>query len=354
MQRVVNYGSFLQAYALKKIISNMHCNVEFIDYKFERDILDKSDDISLIKKIYNHRNIFEYLKKKKIQRKFSNRYDEFLELIGVKKEKNYNKNIDELVIGSDEVFNCLQHYPVGYSRNLFGHEYESVDVISYAGCFGHTTINELKKYGIYSEIKEMLSKFKSISVRDLNSYNIVSELLDKKPEIHLDPVLIGNFEEEMLANPVDSHLKNYIVIYAYPGRLTKHEEKFIKRFAKENGKLIISLGTYQRIADKIIVANPFEVLNYIKNADFVITDTFHGSIFSIITHSSFCTIVRNSNSNKLSDLLHRLNLDDVIINNISDLDKYYNNEISFDKTDEIIRENKEKSIKYLEENIIRR
>lgn len=346
MQRINNYGSFMQAYALKRIIESLGYTVEFIDYKYERSILSRKNGIC--SKILKNINFVQFLKKRNAIKKFKNIYDnEFLPMLGIK-EKNYNKGIDTLVIGSDEVFNCLQPYPVGYSRNLFGYEYEKINVISYAACFGHTTIQDLKKYNIDKEISNLLLNFKSISVRDKNSEEIVSSLIDNKPYVHLDPVLIYDFNDRKEVN-VD--LDNYIIIYAYPGRFTMKEEKFIRRFAKQHNKKILSLGSYQRIADVIKIVNPLEIFSYFEKADFVITDTFHGSIFSIKTKTNFCTIVRKSNNNKLSDLLYKLSLESRIIDNIDEINKLYNKNIDFNRTYEIIKSEKSNSLNYLKNNL---
>ena len=116
--------------------------------------------------------------------------------------------MDTLVIGSDEVFNCLQPYPVGYSRNLFGYEYDTSSIISYAACFGHTSFEELNKYNIAEEIAGLLLRFKAISVRDKNSQEIVLRLINKKSEIHLDPVLIYDFKDR---KKINVELDNYIM-----------------------------------------------------------------------------------------------------------------------------------------------
>lgn len=346
MQRIRNYGSFMQAYALKKIIESLDNNVEFIDYKFERSLLPPKKNLA--SKIIKNINIIQFIKKREAIKNFAYIYDtKFLPLLEIN-NKNYNKDIDTLVIGSDEVFNCLQPYPVGYSRNLFGFEHDNSRIISYAACFGHTTIDELKKYGIDEEIKKMLNKFSSISVRDNNSKMIVETLTERQVELNLDPVLVYNFDEQ---KRIDVDIKNYIILYAYPGRLNKKEEKYIKRFAKKYRKKIVSLGSYQRIADITITVSPLEIFSYFENADFVITDTFHGSIFAIKTNTNFCTIIRKSNNNKLSDLLERLSLDSRRINNITEIEKLFNTNINFDKTNNIINKEKEKAINYLRNNI---
>ncbi len=350
MQRIINYGSFLQAYGLKKTIESLNKNnkVEFIDYKFEKSVLKKTIKDTLLYKIISHYNIPLYLNNKKYHDSLEKKYKDFLKLINVSK-KNYSKDIDTLVIGSDEVFNCLQPFPVGYSRNLFGYEYENKNVISYAACFGHTTLTKLKKYNLDKEIGNMLHKFNAISVRDNNSYKIVNELTNLKPQIHLDPVLISDYNQEMLENTIDE--KNYILIYVYANRLNKKEQKYIKKFAKKYNKKIISIGSYQKIANKSIIVNPFEVLNYFKNADYVITDTFHGTVFSIKMNTKFCTIIRKSNYNKLSFLLQKLKQEDRMVNELNDIEKLYNKEINFKESNEVIENETKKTIEYLKKNI---
>ena len=351
MQRIKNYGSFLQAFGLKKTIESLGYKVEFVDYNYGSQLIPHHKK-RIFKKIKNNLHIIKYIKKKKIMKNFRTRFEK--EFIPYLCGNNYNynpKDIDTLVIGSDEVFNCLQSYPVGYSPELFGQNYESIDVISYAASFGQTNFDKLKDYGKEKEVGNYLKKMKSISVRDNNSSETVKKLTNIKPSINLDPVLISNLQENII-DKVD--IKDYIIVYAYAGRLTKYEEKKIKAFAKKHHKKIVSFGMYQNIADIEMTVSPFELLAYFKHADFVITDTFHGSIFSIINNTNFVTIVRDNhfgNSNKLTDLLNRLSLKDRIINDISNLDEYYDNKIDFTDTNSIIEKEKNKTIEYLKNNL---
>lgn len=347
MQRINNYGSFLQAYGLKRIIEDLGHNVEFVDYEFEKSIIKTKKTNRRISNILKTKNI---LKKIKVRKEFNNKFS-LLQSEYFGKLNYHPSDIDELVIGSDEVFNCLQEYPVGYSRELFGKNYENIPVISYAASFGQTTYNRLKEYSINNEVGELLNKFRAISVRDNNSFEIVKQLTNKEVNVNLDPVLIYDYKNEIIDNV---KLKNYIIVYAYSHRLTKKEEKVIKQFAKKHNKKIISFGMYQNISDYELVINPFEIFAYFKHADFIITDTFHGSIFSIKSHSNFCTIIRNShegNSNKLYDLLDRLSLTERVINDIDDLEKIYNKEIDYSNTDTIINKNRENTINYLKKEI---
>mgnify|MGYP004501312033 CR=1 FL=1 len=353
MQRIVNYGSFLQAYALKKTIESFNNEVVFIDYNFEQSIVKSNQKFIFLTKVKNNLNFIAYVNKKMISKKFRKKYNlEYLKILGINNLKyNYDKAIDTLVIGSDEVFNCLQPYPVGYSRELFGKGYEDINLISYAASFGHVTIEQLKHYKIDKEIGNMLKKFHKISVRDYNSYSIVKEISSIESIINFDPVLIGDFEKEISENPINIKLEHYIVLYAYTGRLNKEEEKYIKKFAKKNRLKIISLGFYQKIADKNIIVNPFEVLNFFKNADYVITDTFHGTIFSVKMNTNFCTLVRKNNYNKLYFLLKELKQEERMVNNIDDIELLYHKKVNFKKSNDIIEKKTKESIQYLKKYV---
>lgn len=116
--------------------------------------------------------------------------------------------------------------------------------------------------GIVQEIKTMLSKFAAISVRDENSAHIVKQLLGYDPEIHMDPVLMYDFAQEIAEYKTSE--KDYIILYAYTGRLSREEECYIKKFANRHNKKIICIGHYSNIADKNIICNPLYVFSYFK------------------------------------------------------------------------------------------
>lgn len=355
MQRIRNYGSFLQAYALKKTIESLGHEVEFVDYKIEDCIVnneeDKSQKKSFINRVINsvewrYKYVCLLLKREK---SLAANYDKYLELLGISDKYNYRSKVDTLVIGSDEVFNCLQNNKeVGYSKELFGANNNAKNVISYAASCGTTTMEGLKKYNISADIGDMLSKFKAISVRDSNTAKVVQELTNIKPVYNLDPVFIYDFD-----NVVSEKLKysNYIVVYAYENRITREEAKEIRRFANKYNKKLICIGNYQKCCDIYIKASPFELLSYMKNADYIITDTFHGSVFSIKYNKKFAAIVRENNAQKLNDLLSRFSLDDRKVRNIKNLEEIIVKPIDYSNINKFIEEQKECAIKYFDNNI---
>ena len=361
MQRIKNYGSFLQAYGLKRILESLDCEVEFVDYHVEEPALkeesnQKNDKIS---------KAFTALKgdaplKQKIQyiihkKNFGKKY---YNILGLTQEPNYNPKLDLLVIGSDEVFNCIQkNKNVGYSLELFGKDNNAKKVITYAASFGNTTTEKLKKYKKDNEIKDLLEKIDSVSVRDNNSGKVVEELTSKKVCYNLDPVLIYDYANQEGLIPQIETSEKYMIVYAYNDRIKKEESDWIKKFAKKNNFKVYAIGGAQRCADKFIDCSPFEVLGYFKNAEYIITDTFHGSIFSIIMKKQFATLVRKSvgneygNEEKLTDLLERLKLSDRKTYTINKVEEILNKSIDYDEVENVIQTERKKTINYLKKQI---
>lgn len=365
MQRVRNYGSFLQAYGLKKMIEELGHEVEFVDYKVEPPLnvpnIVVSPKDSLFKrglrKIYR---IFKMQMPKEKNYKFmENQVRDFLHsyeerilpMLGIDDTRHYRSEVDVLVIGSDEVFNCLQaSKEVGYSKELFGKDNHAKRLISYAGSFGNTTIERLQKYGVDKEVGALLSQFDAISVRDANSGNVVKTLTGIEPIYHLDPVLVSDYSNEEVGNVKKS---NYIIVYAYSKRISEQEGKMIRAFARKEHKKLICIQSSHKFCDEYVSGTPFEILAYFKNADYIITDTFHGSIFSIINNKPFVTLVRKTegdsygNEEKLQDLLIRLGLEERIIKNMDQLEVLLKKPIDYNRVNHLRMQERERTLEYL-------
>lgn len=358
MQRIKNYGSFLQAYALKNIIEELGHSVEMVDYHIEKPVISVNGKGNKLSKGLNALKGDEPLVQKIKYIYHKNSFDrKYFKYLNMSHEKNYNPYLDTLVIGSDEVFNCIQsNSNVGYSLELFGKNNNAKKVITYAASFGNTTIDKLKKYNKSDEIRELLKKIDIISVRDKNSGNIIQSLTNKDIFYNLDPVLIYDYPQKNIIPNIQTKEK-YILVYAYSGRINHEESNYIRKFAKQRKLKVYSIGGAQKCADKFIDCTPFEVFSYFNNAEYVITDTFHGSIFSIVTHKNFVTLVRKSygekygNEEKLAYLLNQLELSDRIVYDFNDINKTLNKKIDYKKTDIIIEDERKKAIEYLRNNI---
>lgn len=363
MQRVINYGSFLQAYSLKNTIEELGHQVEFVDYTIEPCIVPRKEGEftppkkkNILQKgctyIWEHRSAKSRKIRKhnrallELSRRFQN---EFFPILGVTPQPQYRTKEDVIVIGSDEVFNCLQTNPmVGYSKELFGKNANADKVISYAASFGTTTKEGLEQYGIKDEVADMLKNMDAISIRDMNSKGLIEELVGVEPAYHVDPVFLCDYNGHV---PKEVPLKDYIIVYAYDNRITDTEAEQINAFAEKHKKKVITMGAKQRLEWEHLNLSPFEVLAYFQHADYIVTDTFHGSVFSIKYSKQFATFVRSGNKQKLTDLLTRFGVENRIVNNVSELEEKLNIKTDYEKVQKKIMEERELSKAYLKEHI---
>ena len=350
MQEVKNYGSFLQAFSLKKNIEALGHQCEFVNIVPGEQLGEyKISKFYRIHLLVERLCRWDFVKRFKYIYQYQSRFSkEFLPELGVKKGVTTN-HFDIVVIGSDEVFNCTQKTWFGFSKQLFGEGLNSDKVITYAASFGATTVTKLEKLGIKNTIAGLLKKLDNISVRDANSMEVVEKLTGRIPYKNVDPVFIYDYTKHM---PKFVNLKDYMIVYTYPGCITdKQEIKAIRDYAKNKGLQLVSIGHYFSWCDKTIVPHPFEVLAYFKNATCIVTDTFHGSVFSIKFNKQFCTIVRGMNNNKLTHLLNQFGLLNRIVNDVNKMPFIMDTKIDYESVNALIGEEIERSTAYLKENL---
>jgi O-antigen/teichoic acid export membrane protein len=330
MQRVMNYGSFMQAYALKSTIESMGHHVTFRDFqngnprhKGEKvKAPRKPNRISRIPQILS--DIDGTLKKLKFRRNFKRCFKQTCwPLLGMSVRPSYNLNADAVVIGSDEVFNYTQNQAFGYVPCLFGHQINAPLIVSYAASAGYANWDDVIADGMEEELASGLRRMKHVSVRDENTRRLVEGCLGVSPPMVIDPTLIYDFEH---LTPQHRLIRfDYILIYAYEGRMDSEEEIHrVRDFATRNNLRVVSAGAYHEWCDENIVVSPFELLSVFRDAAFVVTDTFHGSIFSMKHSKQFATFLRDanplgSNSNKVSYLLQQFGMESRIVKDISTL-----------------------------------
>ena len=360
MQRVINYGSFLQAYALKQLLlQNGADEVYFIDIEKGRELpgFEYSKNQSKWHKFKRFLQIiftgllFQKIRDRKFTKGLKKSIEDCFPILEL--DKPAPKEFDLVVIGSDEVFNCCQPAPWGYTLQLYGKVLNAKKVVSYAGSFGHTRYEQLVQLGIDKEIGETMKTMAAISVRDQNSYDIVEKLTGIKAEMHLDPVLIYGYEKEIAERKVN-YPEKYMVVYSYQGRINdKKEIKEIVSFAKEQKlKLISIFCRYDWCDEAIIPETPFDVLGWFKGAEYVVTDTFHGTIFSIITGRKFVTLVRKTgrvtNGEKISSLLRQLGLEERCVGKDKDvLGSILSDNIGWIRVNRVLAEDRKCCRKYL-------
>lgn len=354
MQRILNYGSFLQAYSLKMVLEELGWEVEFVDYHPGKCLVETSEKKGIQRRMQKALEALRYRAsfgdKLRFIRYKKTYAEQYFPLLGIEKNHmNYAPRLDLLVIGSDEVFNCVQNNTnVGYSRELFGYGNRASKTVAYAASFGNTTLDKIEKYGIAETVRDDLSRLDCISVRDRNSQDIVRRLLGKEPPIYPDPVLLydwGKYIPER--KPMN---EKYLLVYGYSGRFSAEECRCITAFAGIHGLKIVSLGGIQNLRNTFMNCSPLEVPAWFANAEYVITDTFHGTVLSVVTHRRFAAFVREhgyGNSEKLGSLLEMLGLEDRKVTASAELDEKIQDEIGYAEIDSLLAEWRVEAYGYL-------
>lgn len=351
--QVHNHGALLQAYALKQTLENEGCSVNFLSFERNYDFIEQNEKkkyklsfnsiFYYIKYLFKKgpANIFFNLKKNRLLKTF--RKSSFIMKGDVCKTKN-----EIVIIGSDEVFAL----DVGYNPFMYGNGVLFEKCFSYAGCFGSTVFDFFNKHiDIKNEIIDGFSKMSSIGVRDNNSFRIVKEL-GFNPTLVCDPVILyGYYKEQNIKHKKKK--KPYLLIYSYDKNLNdKGECENIINFAKSKGLSIFSVGFHHKWCDKNINCDPLSLIGWFKNASYVITDTFHGAVLSIICNVDFAVKMRN-NSNKLGFLLEEYGLKDRILTSIliEELERVFSQKIHYESVNNLIKIKRNQSLDFLKRNI---
>ncbi len=308
MHRVRNYGSFLQAYALKMLLEYQGHTVSFVDIKVNPT---KEINDGFVKKLHR---IDRYLFKRLRFRASRNKYHKMFEhaqtvYLNLQPEYTGCDSCDAVVIGSDEIFNCEHNGPFLITPERFGYIQNVSRVITYAASCGYTGVSDTTEEDL-NIIAKGLNNLYATSVRDENTATFIGTITSQKALFHLDPVLVYDFKQE-LSNVEDKPIPKhpFMVIYAYHNRIRDRKEiTSICAYAKSHNLKTIAIGGMQPWCDEYVTPTPFEVLAWFRAAACVVTDTFHGTVLSAKFHKPFAVIVRNSNANKLNDLIQRLEL----------------------------------------------
>lgn len=364
MQRVDNFGSLLQSYSLKKMIESLGHEVSFIDIqkKDNDNILMENNSVIFADEIEGKRNLFSKLSK--IDRYVINRirnkkkmhiqlgvFEEFRKNVLNISETDNRKKYDICVIGSDEVFNCCTKSSWGFTSQLFGNVEQADKVITYAASCGSTRYEDLSVQ-VIDRIKQAFHGISAMSVRDENTKKFVNMMTEQEVYMNLDPVVIADFQQEIAESNKVILSSRYCIVYSYHNRIhKKHEIDVITKFCKDKSLELVSIGAPQKWIKNHMVLNPFEVIVAFSNADFVFTDTFHGTIFSAKYAKRFATMARESNKNKLLDLVKRLSIGEHLIDNIYEIENKYEIINDTEQIKQIEKIERKKAIDYLKSNL---
>lgn len=351
MQRVVNFGSVLQAYSLRSLISQITgapvCFVDIDEHRSCPSMKSVKESVDYETPVSYPPGLLQRAKRWLIAR--GSAYNKKLIRRFMEQELRLDDtaacDCTHVVIGSDEVFN---HRNEQVCFQLHGDVAPDVKVITYAASCGNAKAQDIPGEHLRS-IREAMGKIQSMSVRDSATEAYVHELCGTQIQRHLDPVLVGDLRfRQHRAVP----LKKYLVVYAYGHRIRSREEiDAIQSFAHKRGLKTVALGGSQFWTDLYVPASPFRMLDYFYFADYVVTDTFHGAIFSVINTRPFAVLPRKTNHAKLTGLLEDLGLSDRMTTSAADLESVLDTAVDYESVEDILILQRQRTIDYLSTNL---
>lgn len=355
-----NYGSMLQAYALQSCVKQYgalpYVIIKQSSKKHSRLYHFFGHSYGLIKYLLKPDVDYSFSKKLKLRigdSKYDGKYKkldyfakEKLSIQFIVNEKDFISSIPEnsiFLAGSDQVWSS--------SSKLSWYAFQWVDgkydKYSYAASIGKSLLSEedLEKY------KSALSPFKSISLRERQALNIFEPIFTDKVRQDLDPTLLWdkNFwrkieSPRLIEGP-------YVFVY----RLRPNDDVFdlARKVSKEKNCRIVYTGSYAYSAKDVKTiydAGVEDFLSLIDHAEAVVTNSFHGTAFSVIYEKPFLSAKVATTGSRAESLLSLLGLKSQYISN---MDEDFSLQIDYAKANTILSKERDKSLDYLKSICLR-
>jgi len=307
----LNFGNRLQNYALQKKLEQYGVLPETI---LSSNVCLDSLFLSRIRRIA--KRIVKASGRRRYFEGFDKRYIRYARRVryGKLNETEFSKEYDAFIAGSDQVWNPNFHFNSDFEFMVFdqpGKRY------SYAASFGVDDIPEefLGKYKLW------LSQMRTISVREESGRNLVKALTGKEAFVHIDPVMLLTCEDyqRIEEEPRKKIPERYLLVY-FLGEVPETYKLFIAQTAEKLCLKILELSELPNTS--LYNIGPQHFLYLFRHADYVCTDSFHGTAVSAIFGKQFTVFYRQDKdvpmNARIDSLLHKMDLSDRLYGRLTD------------------------------------
>ncbi|MBD5336262.1 MAG: polysaccharide pyruvyl transferase family protein [Bacteroides sp.] len=360
---VYNFGASLQAYALQHYLEEQGNDVRIINYKpdylshhfrlghianpkFNRPLLKQLYLLAKLPgrlKSFSRKHAFDRFTNKYLH--LTRRYNSYEEL------KADPPEADLYIAGSDQIWNTIFRNGRDAAFYLdFGKQ--TAKRISYAASFATSDVIDDYRDFVKSELKN----FDAISIRERTSLPLLNSL-GRDGQAVCDPVLLlekPEWESLLKNNPLPHKVSEIIkrpFILLYPTDYSESMDQIALKIKKCTGWNIISVGPIKTNSTNIKISNigPTEFLHLINEASFVISNSFHATVFALIFEKRFCTVNRKEGINeRMRSLLQEFGLQSRLV---SDFDKQLLDPINFNDVKTNIEKSVEESKSWLQDEM---
>lgn len=321
-----NFGASLQTWALQRVLKNNHIEAYVINYhppiiddlynplKGKEGISKKLAELKL------HYNNPRSLKRYKNYTHFINtQFDLLGDYTDYQELADASLELDAYIVGSDQVWNSehIGGFDPAYFLDFAG---PGKKKISYAASIGRDYLLPI----YHDRIRNSLKSFTSISVREKSAVKPVKALADRQVDIVLDPTLLLPKEDYEAIKTVPEINEKYIFVY-----MMEHSPEviaFANRVSTATGLPIIQRRPGKLFKNEIsscYTSAPGDFLGLIENAEYVITNSFHGTVFSIIYETPFVSMLHSNTGSRTVDLLSSLELESHLLYSKEDFKDFW-------------------------------
>lgn len=313
-----NYGATLQAWALQKALQKLGAAPCIVNY--HPWVIDK---LYVVPRLDTAAKRMQYLKKKDVRkrrRKLKTKYAKYQKFLKdhfkfVGDYTTYEElaanppGLDFYITGSDQVWN--PDHTGGYDPAYFlEFAQEGSRRISYAASIGRDRFPAQYR----EACGKALARFSAISVRESSAVGAVEEVVGKTPKVVLDPTLLLSREEYDAIKVAGERTERYILVY-----MMETNRGLIQLANKLS--VVTGLPIIQRKPGKVFhnelesfyTHTPGEFLGEVERAEYVLTNSFHGTVFSVIYERPFVSMLHSQTGSRTVDLLKALGLEDHIL-----------------------------------------
>lgn len=318
----VNYGSLLQSIATIKAIESLDHECRIIDYynPKERGI----SGTWRVAKTY-HKGLKLYiafiinlLEKGYPQYKFKQYRNRLLKLTPQRLSADAlrEESADVFITGSDQVWGYMAdgNYDPAYFLDFVKGDAKK---IAYSASFGRTDFPA----DTLAEYNKMLAKYDDIAVREDSAADLLNDMGIANRGTVLDPVMLfGKSEWLKLAEPI-SLKEKFVLVYQLHNNPAM--DAYAKEFARKAGLKLVrvspTLNHIRRPGKFVFLPSLGEFISYFNNAEYIVTDSFHGTCLSMLLNKRFIDIMpSNKTGTRITSILKMTGLDHRLINNMSD------------------------------------
>lgn len=248
--------------------------------------------------------------------------------------------LDCYILGSDVIWDLTEPYFKDNYTFFWGMQFENAKVISYAPSVGFAKEKDLENA---SFVWAALKKMDSVSVRDITSKQVLRPYCDKEIHLVCDPTyLIDRADYDAIAKPTD--LEEFMFLYCYD-ELPAADREAIQSIAKEEGLKTVTFGNFNAWCDICLPYDPLLFLSIYDKAEYIITNTFHGTVFSTIYEKRFAVV--NNDKQKILNVLKMCGLSHKMTKTAEDYATILHSDFDYATTRQNIIRERTNSLRYL-------